>query len=65
MSRTEPQFAYAPVSGITPERARDARARAWAYVFERWREKQEAARFGDPYDAERIPSDGAKTILQD
>jgi hypothetical protein len=24
---------YAPLSGITPEQARDARARAWAFVF--------------------------------
>jgi len=32
-----------PTSGITPEQARDARARAWAYVFRCWQEKQKAA----------------------
>jgi hypothetical protein len=43
--------------GLSLDQARDARARAWAFVFERWREKQEAARSGDPDDAERRSSE--------
>ena len=31
-------------SGITPEEARDARACAWAFVFECWQESQMAAK---------------------
>jgi hypothetical protein len=31
-----------PLSGISPEWARDARARAWAFVFQCWQEKQMA-----------------------
>jgi hypothetical protein len=27
-------------TGLTPEQARDARARAWAFVFKCWQEKQ-------------------------
>jgi hypothetical protein len=50
-----------PLSGISPEQARDARARAWNYVFQCWREKQNAAGAtstnGD--DAERNLSDSA------
>jgi len=29
-----------PLSGISPEQARDARARAWASVFECWHAKK-------------------------
>ena len=29
-----------PCPGLTPEQARDARVRAWAYVFTCWRAKQ-------------------------
>ena len=28
------------LSGISPEQARDARARAWAFIFRCWQEKQ-------------------------
>ena len=31
--------AVTPLSGISPEQARDARARAWAFVFRCWQEK--------------------------
>lgn len=30
-------------TGLTPEQARDVRARAWIYVFQCWQEKQKAA----------------------
>ena len=36
---------------------RDARARAWAYIFERWREKKEAAGPGGHNDAEDLKND--------
>ena len=32
-----------PRQDLTAEQARDARARAWVYVFQCWREKQNAA----------------------
>jgi hypothetical protein len=35
--------ALTPLSGISPEQARDIRARAWAFVFQCWQEKQMAA----------------------
>jgi hypothetical protein len=28
-----------PLSGISPEQARDAQARAWAFVFDCWQRK--------------------------
>ena len=31
-----PHIVCRPQPGITPEQARNARARAWAYVFECW-----------------------------
>jgi hypothetical protein len=34
--------AVTPLSGISPQQARDARARAWAFVFRCWQEKQMA-----------------------
>jgi hypothetical protein len=32
--------AVSPLSGISPEQARDTRARAWVFVFRCWQEKQ-------------------------
>lgn len=32
---------FKPVAGSTPEQARDARARAWSFVFQCWQKKQE------------------------
>jgi hypothetical protein len=41
MSRTsEVHLVYQLHPGITPEQARDARARAWAYVFKCWHAKK-------------------------
>jgi hypothetical protein len=34
------QVAIRPLSGITPEQARDARARAWSFVFACWNAKK-------------------------
>jgi hypothetical protein len=31
-----------PHAGITPEQTRSVRARAWAFVFQCWQEKQKA-----------------------
>ena len=51
----EPQVAIRPLSGITPEQARDIRARAWAYAFECFncRNGKEAARPGGPDDVRK------------
>jgi hypothetical protein len=35
-----PRIVLHPKPGITAEQTRDARARAWAYVFERWHAKK-------------------------
>jgi hypothetical protein len=42
-----------PLSGISPEQARDARARAWSYVFECFdrHTKKKAAPASGPDDA--------------
>jgi len=37
--------AVTPLSGISPHQTRNARARAWAFVFRCWQEKQMA---GEP-----------------
>jgi hypothetical protein len=34
-----PRLMSKPMSGITPEQARDARARAWKFIFDTYREK--------------------------
>jgi hypothetical protein len=39
----EPQVAIRLLSDMTSEQARDARARAWSFVFQCWQEKQKAA----------------------
>jgi hypothetical protein len=44
--------------GTTPEQARDARARAWSFVFQCWQEKQKAA-FGSRRDARKEDSNGS------
>ena len=47
---------YAYCSDITAEQARDARARAWAYVFSCWRAKQKDM---PPQPAGDSPNDSA------
>ncbi len=41
-----------PTPGMTPQEARDVRARAWHFVFDCYAKKK-AARPGGPDDAER------------
>ncbi len=41
-----------PTSRISSDEARDARARAWSFVFKCWQEKQKAAPASRLYDAE-------------
>jgi hypothetical protein len=36
------QIVVRPLPGTTPEQARDARARAWTYVFQTWHTKKGA-----------------------
>jgi hypothetical protein len=43
--KSSPHIIVTPASGITPEEARGARSRAWAYVFECWHAKK-----GGPHD---------------
>ena len=51
-------FRLAP--DITPEQAKDARARAWKFIFD-CHAKKKAARLGDPDDAKEIKNDCADT----
>jgi hypothetical protein len=44
-------IATKPLPNISPEQTRDARARAWIYVFERWQAKK-----GDPLDLTNSPT---------
>ncbi len=37
-----PVLGVKPTPGITPEQARDARARAWRFVFDCWEQKKAA-----------------------
>src|SRR5215212_3250925 len=68
LMRAAQDISKKPLSGTSPEQARDVRARAWNYVFQCWQEKQKAAGVsstngGD--DAERDLSDSARTIIPD
>ena len=47
-----PRKATTSRPSVTPEYAREARARAWAYAFDCYR-KKEATRPGSPDDPER------------
>ena len=38
---------------VTPEQARDIRARAWSFAFRCWQEKKEATRPGGPDDVRK------------
>ena len=49
-----------PLPGLTSEQAREARARAWAYVFSCWQAKQQNM---SPQTAGDHPNDsGAKEV---
>jgi hypothetical protein len=51
-----------PLSSILPEQARDTRARAWAFVFQCWQEKQvttEPAPEPDGRDGTKLQGDSA------
>jgi hypothetical protein len=49
-------IATKPLPNFSPEQTRDARARAWAYIFERWQAKK-----GDPLDLTNIPTTEIET----
>jgi hypothetical protein len=57
-----------PLSGISPEQARDSRARVWAYVFQCWQEKQKAAGVSSTNGADAMKGsidDRARHIIQE
>ncbi len=55
-----------PLPGISPERAGGIRARAWSFVFECWRKKQEGGPATAPDSAKGGLSDSsAKTIIRE
>lgn len=57
-----------PSAGITPEQARDARARAWAFVFERHAKKKAEGRLPSPDDRDAMKGsniDRAETSIHE
>ena len=46
-----PDIAVKPLLGISPEEAHDVRARAWAFVFQCWQDKQKGGPATAPADA--------------
>ena len=47
MSKTEAQITLTATPGITPEQARDARARAWVFIFDCHAKKTARTRGGN------------------
>jgi hypothetical protein len=47
-------IAAKPLPRISPEQACDARARAWAFVFQCWQEKQKGGPETAPDDAKEL-----------
>jgi len=47
-------IAVKPLPGISFEEARDARARAWSFVFRCWQAKQMAVEPAHPNDYKRL-----------
>ena len=63
---SSPRKATTPGHSTTSEHARNARARAWAYAFDCYYEKEAATSpVSRPDDAERSLSDGARDSIQD
>jgi hypothetical protein len=61
-----PRILVKPASGVSPEEALDARARAWAFVFQCWHAKKNAAsEEGGEDDAKEINGRTAKAIIQE
>jgi hypothetical protein len=67
----EPQLALMPLSGISSDDARDARARAWAFVFQCWRDKQMTAELApkpdgpDDYEGLARRKGGQRDLIAD
>lgn len=57
-----PRVALKATSGITDEQARDARARAWSYIFD-CHAKKKAARPGGPDDGTKSKEDSGNTPI--
>jgi hypothetical protein len=51
-----PRMVRSPLSSFSLEQTRDARARAWAFVFECWQEKQTVAEPTQPDDRDDTSS---------
>ena len=51
MPRSSSDITNRLTPGFTPEQARDARARAWRFVFDRWEQKKAAGKDGGENDA--------------
>ena len=54
---SDPHLTVSPAPGITPDRARDARARAWRFVFDCWEQKKAAGEVGGDEHARKESKD--------
>jgi hypothetical protein len=57
------RISYTPCGDISPEQARDARARAWAFVFQCWQKKQKAAPASRPDTRKEEPNASGKASI--
>ena len=58
----KPRLKHDPCSGVTPEQSRDARARAWTYVFEVYLKKKGGSATA-PDDVNGSKNDHARTSI--
>lgn len=47
MQASEQRVVYSPRPDVTPEKSRDARARAWAFIFDSYRKKAAGTNGGE------------------
>jgi hypothetical protein len=51
VQRSSSDITSRPTPSLTPEQARDVRARAWRFVFDRWEQKKAAGKDDGENDA--------------
>jgi hypothetical protein len=51
-----------PISSITPEQTREARARAWRFVFDCWEQKKAASKDGGESEAKHDNNEGGPAM---
>jgi hypothetical protein len=62
-SNDVPVFMVKPTPGVTPDQARDARARAWSYIFANYKKHKAAESSGGEEQARREIEHVSRTHL--